>query len=461
MDRSPLHSFITSVSLQVTSQVGRSWSNQENHCRLGRSGKMSQKRWGFGGNVQKSWRGDGRWNFGDEWWQYETQALFNWDWIGIDEGNPYKYLDGIFSEWIFSQVCLSLSIGMSNLPDPLQIHFIQIFSPWEGGDFDRIAKQRKVNKLILIRRTGKFLFCECLPVFSQQLAWWSQLRIFAFGTLSKKSMNFQEIETYPTKGAAIIAVGFQLCQEAKLPARHRVPRPFSVVEGDSWAQGWEWVNAVHLKWFEVNIRTATLFCFSVSFPCVFFEATSVCLRNISDIHVHLWVVLSGLAYHEICKQQSGSAPGVELGSMSQLTAGWRDDNAIIKYEVKKTLLFKEKRSRLKTLSVRNTFPEQEVRGEGQWASAGLEEPYIPEIEGSIFGWFLVSNFWDNLSTSFPDFCIQSKDFLKRLRCRRFRAIPCFSERDWVTKIGTYRFENMSYLGAIWETKDQVYWKLTQ
>lgn len=200
-------------------------------------------------------------------------------------------------------------------------------------------------------------------------------------------MNFQEIETSPASAAGIIAAGFQLCQEAKLPARHRVPRPFSVVEGDSWA-GWEWVNAVHLKWFEVNIRTATLFCFSVSFPCVYFEATSVCLRIISDIHVHLWVVLSGLAYHEICKQQSSSAPGVELGSMSQLTAGWRDDNTIIKYEVKKTLLFNEKRSRLKHFSVRNTFPEQEVRGEGQGASACFEEPYIPEIEGSIFGWFL-------------------------------------------------------------------------
>lgn len=341
---------------------------------------------------------------------------------------------------------------MSNLPDPLQIHFIQMFSPWEGGDFDRIAKQRRVNKLILIRRTGNF----SLWASNFQLAWWSQLRIFVFGTLSQKSMNFQEIETSPIKGAAIILAGFQLCQEAKLPARHRVPRPFSVVEGDSWAQGWEWVKAV-------NIRTATLFCFSVSFPCVFLEATSVCLRIISDIHVHLWVVLSGLAYHEICKQQSSSAPGVELGSMSQLTAGWRDDNTIIKYEVKKTLLFKEKRSRLKTLSVRNTFPEQEVRGEGQGASACFEEPEISRNR-RVNLWVIsstASNFWDSLSTFLPDFCIQSKDFLKRLRCRRFRAIPCFSERDWVTKIGTYRFEHMSYLGAIWETKGQVYWKLTQ
>ena len=275
-------------------------------------------------------------------------------------------------------------------------------------------------------------------------------------------MNFQEIETSPASAAGIIAAGFQLCQEAKLPARHRVPRPFSVVEGDSWA-GWEWVNAVHLKWFEVNIRTATLFCFSVSFPCVYFEATSVCLRIISDIHVHLWVVLSGLAYHEICKQQSSSAPDVERGSMSQLTAGWRDDNTIIKYEVKKTLLFNEKRSRLK-----HFFRKKHV----SWTRGERRRPRgfrmlrrtIHTRNRRVNLWVIsstASNFWDSLSTSFPDFCVQSKDFLKRLRCRRFRAIPCFSERDWATKIGTYRFENMSYLGAIWSTKDQVYWKLTQ
>ena len=216
MDRSPLHSFITSRScVPAGHKSGGMKLEQPRPLQVGPKRKNEPE--------EVSWRGDGRWNFGDD------SVQLGLEWM---RGIPTKQISGwdIFRMDIFI-VCLSLSIGMSNLhkftwstsdslhPDVFAMGGWRLWQDSEAEEGEQADPDSEEWEISLLWASS---FQSTVGLV---------IRIFAFGRLSKKSMNFQEIETSPASAAAIIAAGFQLCQEAKLPARHRVPRPFSVVEG--------------------------------------------------------------------------------------------------------------------------------------------------------------------------------------------------------------------------------------
>lgn len=100
MDRSPLHSFITSRScVPAGHKSGGMKLEQPRPLQVGPKRKNEPE--------EVSWRGDGRWNFGDD------SVQLGLEWM---RGIPTKQISGwdIFRMDIFI-VCLSLSIGMSNL----------------------------------------------------------------------------------------------------------------------------------------------------------------------------------------------------------------------------------------------------------------------------------------------------------------------------------------------------------